>query len=110
MSGIRPFTAILAELRDGHVVVELSQAIHEAMAAVKEHGKAAKIHLTVEIKPLGTKGVSDALEFTAEVATKLPKADPPSTLFFADADGNPSRNQHRQRDLALSIAEKGTAA
>jgi len=110
MSNIRPAQATLNELRDGTVMNELAVAIHDAMAAVGEHNKAATVNLSITIRPLGTKGVSGAFEMLADVSTKLPKAEPPSTLFFKDADGNPSRQQDRQRDLpGLSIAEKGAA-
>jgi hypothetical protein len=104
MSGIRSFTAVLAELRDGQVIVEASKALHDALAAVQEHNRPAKVTLTLEVRQLGTKGVSDAVEVVAEIASKLPKADPASTLFFITEDGNASRTQDRQRDLALTIA------
>lgn len=105
MPAIRPALDTLRELRAGEVMDELAVHIHRALAAVSEHGKPAEIALTIKVKPLGTKGVSDAVEFVAEVSSKLPRAEPPSTLFFVDASGNPSRRQDRQSDLpGLSIA------
>jgi len=96
---IKPAQATLNSLRDGQVMNELAQSIHDATAAVQQFGKAAEVCLTIKLRPLGSKGVSDAIEAVADVSTKLPKQEPPSTLFFIDRDGNPSRTQDRQQDL-----------
>ena len=105
MPGIKSFTETLIELRNGQIVIEMSQAMSDALLAVQEFNKGAEVCLTLKIKPLGTKGVSDAVEVTAEVSTKLPKAEIASTLFFINADGQPSRTQDRQEQLpGLSIA------
>lgn len=102
---IKPAQATLNELRDGQVMNELAQALHDALGAVKEHRKGAEVSLTISIKPLGNKGVSDAYEVIAEVTSKLPKAPPPSTLFFEDSDSNLSRRQERQSEIpGLSVA------
>lgn len=104
----RSATSILTEIRDGAAVNELSEAIHEAVQAVKQHGKPAKVTLDVTIAPLrkGTEHLVDApMGFTAEVSSKLPKPDPDVSIFFVDGDGNPTRNQpERQTSLGLSVA------
>ena len=97
---IKSAQATLNELRDGHVLNELAQSIHNAMKAVATFRKPAEITLSITIKPLGNEGVSDAVEFIAEVTEKLPKAKPPSTLFFVDGDGNPSKQRDKQPDLS----------
>lgn len=96
---IRPAVATLNDLQGGHLMNRLGEAIHEAMGAVQEHSKPATITLTIEVKPYGERGVSDAVTFHADVSTKLPKQQPPATLFFRDADGNPSRRRTDQEDL-----------
>lgn len=101
---IKPAQATLNELRDGQVMNELAQAIHDAMAAAHHFRKAATVNLSITIKPMGTQGVSDAFEVVAEVDTKLPKPQPPSTLMFVDDDGNPSRQQTRQSEMSFAIA------
>lgn len=97
---VKSAQATLIELRDGQVLNELAQSIHNAMQAVETFRKPAEVTLSITIKPLGTEGVSDAVEFIAEVTEKLPKAKPPSTLFFVDGDGNPSKQREKQPDLS----------
>lgn len=102
---IRSATNILTELRDGQVITELSGAIHDALSAVKEHNKGAKVILTIEIKPFNeAKLVEPAITMTAEVSKTLPKEVPPSTIFFINDDGNPSRNPVRQDKLPFGVA------
>lgn len=102
---IRSATVILTELRDGQVITELSGAIHDALAAVKEHNKPAEVVLRVKIAPFNeTKLVEPAITMTAEVEKKLPKEVPPSTIFFLNDDGNPQRNPARQDKLPFTVA------
>jgi hypothetical protein len=104
--GIKPAQATLNELRDGQVMIELATAIHEATAATLEFGKEARVTLTITLKPLTEKNLSEpVISAIAEVTTKLPKAEPASTLFFVDQDSNPSRSPTRQTELTgLAIA------
>jgi hypothetical protein len=106
MPNIRPAQATLNELRDGQVMVELAQGIHDAIGAAQYHRKEAKVVLTITFAPMGTQGVSNAVEVIGCVDTKLPKIAPPSTLMFLDLEGNPSRQQDRQTEIPFSIAAK----
>lgn len=95
MSNIRSAMQILPEIRDGRAVEELlSEHIHDAIAAVREHGKPAKVMLEITIAPL-RKGAENLVEapfvFVAETTSKLPKPDPEATAFFIDAEGNATR-------------------
>lgn len=108
---ITPAQVTLNALRDGQVMNELAQHIHDAVVAVEEHHKGASVTLTMEFKPLGTKGVSDAFEIIGEVTSKLPKPPTPSTLFFSDEDGNPSRTRRNQEELpGVTLAIRPSAA
>lgn len=110
-SNIRSATSILTELRDGTVITEMSAAIHDALAAVREHNKPATVSLTVTIAPFtNAKLVEPAITMTALVEKKLPKETPPSTLFFLGDDGNPQRNPQRQERLAFSVAPTTSTA
>lgn len=108
----RPATAILAEIREGRLVIELSEAIKEAIAAVNEYGKPAAVTLELSIAPL-RKGAENLIEaplvFTGEVTSKLPKPAPEATLFFVGADGNATRQPgERQPGLGLTVAAAST--
>lgn len=107
MSNTRSATQILAEIREGRLIVETSEAIKTACAAVSEHGKPAKVMIEVTIKPFkeGQHLVEQPLVFTGEVRTKLPEPDPEATLFFIGSDGNASRQPgERQPGLGLTVA------
>ena len=106
MANIRPAQATLNELRDGQVMIELAASIHEAINAAQHHRKESQVVLTITFAPMGTQGVSNALEVIGVVDTKLPKLAPPSTLMFLDVEGNPSRQQDRQTEMPFSIAAK----
>lgn len=110
-NNIKSATAIIAEIRDGRAVLELSNEIHEAVRAVLQHGKPASVTLELKIAPLrkGAENLTEApLVFTAEVSSKLPKPDPELTLFYVDDDENPSRMPgSRQTPLGLTVAGGG---
>lgn len=103
---IRPAQAILNELQDGQALNQLAYAFHDAIAAVREHGKPATVTLQITVGTL--EGQHNLIEppiiMTADIVSKLPKAKPPATIFFVDQDGNATRNQTRQQDLGLTIA------
>lgn len=104
-SNIRSATSILTELRDGHVITELSGALHDAIAAVLEHNKSAEVLLRITISPFNeTKLVEPAITMTAVVDRKLPKEVPPATLFFPDEGGNPQRSPVRQKQMPFTVA------
>lgn len=108
---IRSVMTILPELRAGQLITELSAAIHDAVAAVTQHNKSATVLLKVTIAPSekNDRLVEPVLIVTGEVESKLPKEVPQATVFFVDADGNPSRQaEKRQPDLGFSIASSQT--
>lgn len=103
---IRPAQATLNDLNNGHTMIQLAEHIHEAIAAVKQFGKPAVISLDITVATMKDQNnlVNPPVVISGEVSSKLPKAPPPLTLFFVDDDGNPTRNQIREPELALSIA------
>lgn len=103
---IRPAQATLNELSDGRTMIQLAEAIHEAIAAVKQFGKPGVVSLDITVATMKDQHnlVNPPVVISGEVTSKLPKAPPPLTLFFVDEDGNPTRNQTREPELNLSIA------
>lgn len=105
MPGIRPAQATLIDIRNGKLLEELSIEIHDAVAAVRHLGKAAKVTITLEIKPQSKNVIDPIITITGEVESKLPKPDVAATIFAIDEDGNPTRNLSRaQSDLGLTVA------
>jgi len=108
MANIRPAQATLNEVRNGDLMTELATAIHEAVGAVEEHQKKAVITISLEIDmPKNMKNLADPyLVVTGDVTSKLPRAEPPQTLFCVDAEGNLTRNLQRAQDeMPFKIAD-----
>lgn len=103
---IRPAVAVLNDIRNGHMLEDLGQHIHDACVAVRDHNKPATITVTMVVAPWkgDHKLVEQPILITAEVESKLPKEKPDATVFFIDDNGNAVRNQTRQPDLGLSVA------
>lgn len=99
---IRPFTAVVQELAGGRVLTGLSEALADVTAAVAETGKKGTVTLQLTVAPVG-KGASGALQVTAKTAVKAPESDDatPTTVFFADDDGNLTRTDPKQLQLPL---------
>lgn len=101
---VRPFAEFLVQQANGRTHTELSEALHQVVAAVKETGKAGKVQLTVDVKPM-SKSDDRALIVTATCAIKTPRVDAPTSVFFIDAEGNLSRTDPRQMTLPLREVE-----
>ena len=102
---VRPALETLRELDQGNLLDKLALAIHEATGAALHFEKPARITLTLDVKLLTQKHLSEpAITVEATVETKLPKREPYQALFFIDENGNPTVTQTRQRDLGLSVA------
>jgi len=99
---VRPFAAVLQELDKGRVHSELSEKLHELIAAAQNTGKAGQITFTVAVTP---DPKTDMLRFATKVAAKMPAAQRAESLFFVDRDGNPTRQDPHQ--IALLEANNG---
>lgn len=97
---VRPFAEFLIQQANGTTHAELSEALHKLVAAVRETGKAGKVQLTVDVKPM-SKSDDRALIITAAVAVKPPRSEAPTSVFFIDGTGNLSRTDPRQMTLPL---------
>jgi hypothetical protein len=101
---------ILDEVRKGGATRELSAVIHEAIQAVKMHGKAAKVTIELTIAPM-SKGAENLVEapivISDEITSKLPKPEPEKTLFYVDTEGNATRKPgERQTGLDFQIGQQ----
>lgn len=94
---VRPFAAILQEQRRGLTHSELSDGLAELAAAVIEHGKVGTLTLQLKLKPSGD-GASVLI--TDTVSVKAPQGEREPAIFFADSEGNLTRTDPRQMELA----------
>ena len=97
---IRPFFECLRELRSGRALDELAHRLNEVVAAVREHGGAGELRLTLKIRP-ASKGDPSALLVIDVVKTKIPEREASATVFFPDADNNLMRSNPKQPELEL---------
>lgn len=93
--GIRPFTDTLTALRYGELLDELSDKLHEVVAACNETGKSGSLTLTLKFKP--SRG--GAIEINDDIKAKVPTLERGSTLMFPTPEGNLQREDPRQMKL-----------
>lgn len=91
---IRPFADWLREQSGGHTHDELSEALHDLIAKVRDTGKKGTVQLTVKVSPL--KGDIDVLVIEDEIKLNLPEHDRKASMFYPDKNGNLSRTDPRQ--------------
>jgi hypothetical protein len=102
----RTATAIIAEIRNGEAVIELSEHIKRAIAAVREHGRKAVVSLDLTIMPAADgmeKLVEAPILIRGDVSSKLPEDKGDPSLFFVDKDGNAVREIKRQGSLLEEV-------
>lgn len=95
---IRPFAAVLQELRRGIAHEELSEALADVVAGVIEHEKDGTLTLQIKVK---AQGDGEAVKLIDKITTSVPRAESKPTVFFADEHGNVSRRNPRQAELPL---------
>jgi hypothetical protein len=99
---LRPFSAWLCEQRQGALHAELSETLQELVAACEEHGKPGEMTLKVKVKP-SDDGVT--MFVGDDVTAKLPVADRPAALYFADEHHNLTRSDPRQLSFDQGLRE-----
>ncbi len=92
---VRPFADWLREQSAGRTHDELTDALAEVATAVKETGKKGAITLTITLAPFD-KGVGSALTVTDVVKKNVPQHDRRKSIFYADDNGNLTRDDPRQ--------------
>lgn len=92
---IRPFDQVLRELGEGATNSELSEAMWDLVQRVQDTGKAGRLSLTLAV---GFDGYG-RIQVKDEVTVKLPEFNRPTTAFFVDGAGNPSRRDPHQPAL-----------
>jgi len=96
---VRPFAAWLQEQARGKTHLELSEALHDLVAKVRDTGKKGTLVLKVTVEPLDHDG--DAMKVTDAIELKLPEHDRPASVAFVDHAGNLTRKDPKQPELPL---------
>lgn len=90
----RPFATWLLEQSGGKTHEELSDALYDLVARVRDTGKKGTVSLTVTVGPL--KGDVDVLIVSDEIKLRLPEHDRKASLFYPDREGNLTRRDPNQ--------------
>lgn len=91
---VRPFADFLREQSSGSSHEELSEGLHDLIARVRDTGKKGVLIYTVNVQTL--KGDTAILMVTDEIKLKLPEHDRKGSVFYADKQGNLTRNDPAQ--------------
>jgi hypothetical protein len=94
---VRPFADWLLEQSAGKTHDELSVALHDLIARVKDTGKKGSVQFTVSVAPM--KGDTDVLVVTDEIKLRVPEHDRKPSVFYADKHGNLSRRDPNQLEF-----------
>jgi hypothetical protein len=92
------FLRTLQTHQKGKVITDVSEAMRNVTAAVREHGKVGQVILKMTIYP-ATKGHETALGFECDVVEKTPRGEAFAGLFFADDTNNLVRENPHQQPL-----------
>ena len=101
---MRPFTDVIRDIRKGRVVDAATDQLGEVVRGVLDTNKAGELTIKLSIKPQG-KG-DNAVIVSAKVSAKVPQADLPDALFFADLDGDLLRDDPTQQRMFADAAER----
>lgn len=91
----KPFADFLAQ--QGRAHDELTEGLHEVIAAVKETGKPGSVTLTIKIDP--DKKAQGIFRISDNVTIKAPAHDRGTRIYFADKSGNLTRSDPNQPEL-----------
>jgi len=96
---VRPALEVLAQLKEGRLLDELSLELNRVVKGVRDcsQSKPGKVTLTLTIEPL-KKHTHNAVSIRPQVVGKAPEDPPESTMMFFDDDGNLHVRNPRQRD------------
>lgn len=95
------FATVLLNLSEGASHRELTENLRELVQSVKETGKPGTLQYTIAIKP--TDLSSGAVAVMDQIKLKKPEYARPKSLFFADKDGNLTRDPISQPSLFEQI-------
>lgn len=105
----RPILDILREHRRGETLDELSDKLHEAVAAVAETKKSATLTIKITLKPAGDTG---AVSMLVDPGLKLPPTDAMESLYFVSPENNLTKispQQILELPGAPTLVHKGIA-
>lgn len=102
MPDARPFSQILMEQRRGTLHEEISEQLAEIVKASLEHGKVGQLVISFKVKPSG----EGTIQLYDDVKATIPKGDTLPSIFFADEDGNVTRQKPQEERSGLQAVDR----
>lgn len=96
------FLAWFAELDRRRTANDANDAHQQVIAACRETGKAGVVTIQFKYAPMAD---GEQMKVTASVTSKLPQPEARSLIFFVDDDENLTRNDPRQLEFGIRLAE-----
>lgn len=108
IGGVRP---LIDTMRQFPIVLDQGAiGLQEALMAVRTHGKAATITLSIKVEPMKSaknqRLIDEPVMISMDAEVKLPKSGPEQMIFYTDDEGNATRNPP-QKELSLGITIGG---
>lgn len=100
--------AVLSQLRRGQTAADISEALHELVAAVRATGKKGALTIKLTVAP-HSKGDDTILTLTDDVTLKTPRAERGASIFYATVDNALVRNDPRQAEMRFDVIEGNRA-
>lgn len=105
----RPLSQIINEIRNKKLDLAGGDLINELVAACHETRKVGKFTLELTFRP-DSDPESNVINIEPKMTLKTPRKDLSGSAFFMDEEGNLTRNDPRQHELALAqVADTGRA-
>ena len=102
--------AVLVEMRNGQLAIDLNSKFGDLMAAIRETRNKGSINLKLAVEPSEIdihEGVK-AVKITPTVTLSAPQKGVPPALFFVTQDGALSRTDPAQFEMFGESEEVGT--
>lgn len=101
----RSALAMLADMRAGEFVADLTEKLADLTTDVIAHQAAGKLTITLSLKP---GPAENALIVADDIKVAAPRARKQPTLLFSDEEGSLTRQDPKQHELDLSANSKVT--
>jgi hypothetical protein len=98
------FNETILQINNGATVTELSEALQQVVAAVRQTGKTGSLTLALKVTP-ASKRTTEVLMIESQVRTKLPEPERGMTVFYATEDNRLVRNDPKQQMLPLRVVD-----
>lgn len=98
------FVAVLTQLRRGMAVADLSEALRDLVAQVRDTRKTGSLTLKLKIAPQ-SKGDDVVLILSDDISLKAPVAERGNSIFYATEGNDLVRNDPRQTEFGFGVVE-----